>query len=386
MPPLIVIGAALGGAAMFFLDPEKGRRRRAFVRDQAVKASSNVRTFVENGKRDLVHRGSVTTGRLRSLITKRAASDSVLVDRVRSKMGHYVAHPSAIEVTVSGGEVTLSGSIPAHEHDGLVDGVSRVKGVTAVFDGLTVYERAEGLSDISGSSRERDETAQESWAPGTRLVSSAAGTTLTLYALARRSRFAGFVALATGVALLARSATNKPLAKLAGMRGYKGIDVQKTITVDAPVEDVFKFLANYDNFPRFMRNVKSVETFADGRSHWKVAGPAGVIVEWESITTRTEPNELIEWSTIEGSSVEHVGSIDFEPAGAGTRVRLEMSYNPPAGVLGHVVAKLFGADPKSELDEDMMRLKSTLETGKPPRDAVAREGVTENTSPAATPL
>jgi len=379
MPPLILIGAALGGAAMFFLDPEKGRRRRALVRDQAMKASSNVRTFVDSGKRDLVHRGSVATGRLRALITRRPASDPVLVDRVRSKMGHYVAHPSAIEVTASAGEVTLSGSIPAHEHDGLIDGVSRIGGVTAVFDGLTVYERAQGISELSGSSRGRDEAAQETWAPGTRLVSSAAGTTLTLYALARRSRFAGFIAFATGVALIARSATNKPLARLAGMRGYKGIDVQKTLHIDAPVEEVFKFLANYDNFPRFMRNVKSVETFADGRSHWKVAGPAGVTVEWESITTRTEPNELIEWSTIEGSAVEHAGSIDLERSGDGTRVRLEMSYNPPAGALGHVVAKLFGADPKSELDEDMIRLKSTLETGKALSDAALREGA-ENTA------
>ena len=49
-----------------------------------------------------------------------------------------------------------------------------------------------------------------------------------------------------------------------------------------------------------------------------------------------------------------------------------MSYAPPAGVLGHAVARLFGADPKSELDEDLMRLKNTLETGKAPRDAAAQ--------------
>jgi uncharacterized membrane protein len=50
-----------------------------------------------------------------------------------------------------------------------------------------------------------------------------------------------------------------------------------------------------------------------------------------------------------------------------------MSYNPPAGALGHVVAKLFGADPKSELDDDLMRLKRTIETGQPPHDAAAAE-------------
>jgi hypothetical protein len=39
-------------------------------------------------------------------------------------------------------------------------------------------------------------------------------------------------------------------------------------------------------------------------------------------------------------------------------------YNAPAGALGHAVAKLFGADPKSELDDDLVRLKSLIEYGK----------------------
>ena len=133
----------------------------------------------------------------------------------------------------------------------------------------------------------------------------------------------------------------------------------------------FTYLANYDNFPRFMRNVLSVDTYPDGRSHWKVAGPGGMPVEWDAITTRLDFNERIEWSTVQGSTVEHFGEIRLEPASNGTRVHVRMTYNPPAGVVGHAVAKLFGADPKSELDQDLMRLKSTLETGKPPRDAAA---------------
>jgi uncharacterized membrane protein len=64
--------------------------------------------------------------------------------------------------------------------------------------------------------------------------------------------------------------------------------------------------------------------------------------------------------------------IQFERVNGGTRLDVEMSYTPPAGVLGHVVAKLFGADPKSELDEDLLRMKTFLETGKAPRDAAAK--------------
>jgi uncharacterized membrane protein len=65
-----------------------------------------------------------------------------------------------------------------------------------------------------------------------------------------------------------------------------------------------------------------------------------------------------------------------EPFDEGSRVHVRMTYKPPAGALGHAFAKLMGADPKTELDEDMMRLKSALETGKAPRDAAASRVVT----------
>ena len=125
-----------------------------------------------------------------------------------------------------------------------------------------------------------------------------------------------------------------------------------------------------------MRNVRSVEPRAEGQSYWTVAGPAGTTVQWDSVTTRLQPNEHIAWRTVAGSAVQHAGMIYFSPADDGTRVHIDMSYRPPAGALGHVVAKLFGADPKSEFDEDLMRLKSTLETGKAPQDASQRDAGT----------
>lgn len=54
----------------------------------------------------------------------------------------------------------------------------------------------------------------------------------------------------------------------------------------------------------------------------------------------------------------------FEPADGGTRVLVRMSYNPPAGALGHAVAMLFGADPEQAMTEDLVRFKSLLEEGK----------------------
>jgi uncharacterized membrane protein len=47
-----------------------------------------------------------------------------------------------------------------------------------------------------------------------------------------------------------------------------------------------------------------------------------------------------------------------------------MSYNPPAGWLGHGIAAAFGVDPKSSMDTDLVRMKTLIETGHaPPRSA-----------------
>ena len=372
MAPLFLISAALGGAAMYLLDPEHGRRRRARLRDQAVRAQSNVRHILDAGKRDLANRGEVIKGRARSLFKRRKATDDVLEERVRSKMGRYALHPGAIEVAAADGAVTLSGSILAHEHTDLIDAVSQVPGVSDVIDRLIVYETAEGISELQGGRDRggaRSGALQDNWAPATRVAAGAAGTTLALYAL--RGGFRGLIFGTAGALLLLRTTTNKPLRTLAGMSDEGVVDIEKTIQINAPITQVFEYLANYENFPQFMRNIRSVDTKPDGRSHWIVAGPAGTAVEFDSYLTEIVPDSLIAWSSVEGSPVRTFGTLRLAPSGEGTRVHLRMSYSPPAGMLGHVVAKLFGADPKAELDEDMMRLKSTLETGKPPRDAVA---------------
>jgi uncharacterized membrane protein len=122
-----------------------------------------------------------------------------------------------------------------------------------------------------------------------------------------------------------------------------------------------------------MINVREVKVREDGSSHWTVAGPGGISVEWEAVTTRREENRLLAWRTVPGAIVEHAGMIHFERVNGGTRLDIKMSYNPLAGALGHVVAKLFGADPKTKLDEDLLRMKTFLETGKAAHDAAAAQ-------------
>jgi uncharacterized membrane protein len=140
------------------------------------------------------------------------------------------------------------------------------------------------------------------------------------------------------------------------------VDIQKTFFVDAPVEQVYDFWTDYENFPRFMSNVREVQDLGGGRSHWVVSGPGGVPIEWDSVLTEEIPGETIAWRSRPGSMLENAGAVRFSPQGEGTRVDLRLCYNPPAGGAGQAVAELLGADPRAKLNEDLGRLKALLES------------------------
>jgi uncharacterized membrane protein len=100
----------------------------------------------------------------------------------------------------------------------------------------------------------------------------------------------------------------------------------------------------------------------------------GVPVEWDAVVTRDLPRELLAWKSVEGANVESAGIVRFGQNEDGTTsVQVKLSYNPPGGAIGHVVAALFGSDPKTEMDADMLRMKSMIETGVQPHDAAERK-------------
>jgi uncharacterized membrane protein len=178
----------------------------------------------------------------------------------------------------------------------------------------------------------------------------------------------GFGMCAMGGALLARATANENLGAI--LKG-KGIYIEKTLHIDAPVEHVFSYWRNLENFPQWMSHVREIRYVGGDRFHWVVDGPAGRPVEWDSELLNVSENREMTWRAVEGSDVDHTGRVRFEPDGEGSRVHVQLKYAPPGGVIGHAVAKAFGVDPKSEMDDDLLRLKSMIETGRVPRDAAA---------------
>jgi uncharacterized membrane protein len=362
----LLTSVALGAAAMYFFDPQAGRRRRARTRDKVLRAERRLRDAYDVTLRDAQHRATGLQAMSRRLLRREGnVSDETLVGRVRAVLGRHVSHPHAIEVSADGGQIVLSGPILADEVPGLLGAVKHVAGARRVESRLEVHREAGNVSSLQGGvprRGQRFELLQANWSPSARVLVGALGVGL----LMRRGLFSRL----GGAALFARAATNLEFATLFGFSGAEdGIEVQKTICVQAPVDKVFDFWSHFENFPRFMSQVRDVH-IAGNRSHWVVRGPAGMAVEWTSEVVRSEPNALIEWRSTSDSQVKHEGAVRFEPTDdGGTRVTVCLCYVPPAGALGHAVASLFGADPKSEMDADLMRMKSMIETGRAPHDA-----------------
>lgn len=91
----------------------------------------------------------------------------------------------------------------------------------------------------------------------------------------------------------------------------------------------------------------------------------GRISTWDSIIVDDIPGELIGWKSAEGADIANSSHVEFRDAqaGRGTEVTATILYDPPAGALGKIVAKLFQKEPKIQSRRDLRRFKQLMETG-----------------------
>jgi uncharacterized membrane protein len=140
--------------------------------------------------------------------------------------------------------------------------------------------------------------------------------------------------------------------------------LRASITVQQEPQDVYAFWRDLENLPSFMYHLKSVTSESAERSRWVANAPIGQQVQWEAQITDDQPGTRIAWESLQGSSVQNSGSVEFASAPAGgTEVRVTIAYHIPGGTLTKAVASIFGESPEQQVNDDLRRLKQLLETG-----------------------
>jgi uncharacterized membrane protein len=358
----------MGMGLMYVLDPDRGARRRALLRDKAVHVSHVATDMLDKSARDLKYRARGVIAETKGRLNHDEVTDETLVERVRSTMGRYVAHPHAVQVRAVEGRVILSGPVLMHEIERLLAAVRGVRGVRGVESRLEIHKTSSNLPSLQGGVRRRPRRPmflRNRWSPLERVAADFGGAGLALLGVRTRGPL-GYGLTALGGLVLLRSVLNKPVTRTLGLDGGRPVlSFQKTIHVDAPVEEVFAFWSDFENLPRFMAHVREIRRKPGGRWNWIVAGPAGIPVGWDATVTRFEQDKLIAWQSVPEAVIKNAGVVHFDKEADGTtRVDVKLSYTPPLGALGHIVASFFRADPKHAMDDDLLRFQSLLEKGK----------------------
>jgi CBS domain-containing protein len=168
-------GAALGAGLMYFLDPQRGRRRRALVRDSSVRLTHKLRDAADVTRRDLSNRYQGVKSKAQSLFSSshQPHSDEQLKARIRSQLGRVSSHPRAIEVEVHDGRVTLRGPVLSDEAQRVFDAVSAIRGVQHVDNQMEIHQEPGNIAALQGGSTRqgaRWDVLQQRWSPATKAL------------------------------------------------------------------------------------------------------------------------------------------------------------------------------------------------------------------------
>jgi uncharacterized membrane protein len=369
----LITTLGIGAGLMYFLDPQHGERRRTMVRNKANQFVNDIDESLDIAMQDARNRARGVLSEMTARLSDEQIPDWILEERVRSNLGRTGRYTRGINIRAENGRIYLTGPVLGDDQDTLIKAAMRTRGVHGVENQFQVFDNAQDIPALQNAAATRGQTtsmARHNWSPSTRLLSGVGGSLLTLYGLTRKG-VAKPVLGTAGLVLTARGLTNLQTRSLLGLGlGERGIQVQKAINIFAPVDEVYQFWRNFENFPLFMNHVNEISVEENGNtSHWTVKGPADSPYHFTSQITQDIPNELIAWETLPDSEIHSAGFVRFDENRDGsTRVTVQMSYIPPVGVLGHAVAQLFGVDPRQAMHDDLIRLKTLLEEGKTSTD------------------
>jgi uncharacterized membrane protein len=172
------------------------------------------------------------------------------------------------------------------------------------------------------------------------------------------------IAAATTIAGLSMPAVLRWLRRTGSAR--RSVDMRMTVVVERPVSEVFDFCRDFENFPKIVDVLLSVEDSQDGRSHWAVRSPKGDVIEWDAIVTKYVPNTVIAWESVPGSVVRAGGVMRFSPLSPKeTRLDLSLTYQPLRTGLNEALRTLVHASNADRLRAELLQAARDISLAAP---------------------
>jgi uncharacterized membrane protein len=141
------------------------------------------------------------------------------------------------------------------------------------------------------------------------------------------------------------------------------INIRINSVINKPVSEVYSFWRDFENLPKFMNHLSSVNPVNYTTSEWTAKGPIGIgKISWKAEVIKDEKDRLISWNSLPGSSIQNAGKVVFKPKGKATEIDVTISYHAPLGVAGESAAKLLNPYFEKMVKDDILNFKAYLES------------------------
>jgi uncharacterized membrane protein len=145
-------------------------------------------------------------------------------------------------------------------------------------------------------------------------------------------------------------------------------DVLRSVTVQKSLAEVYGAWKQPALLEQAFTHVAAVAAQPSGELRWTLRDPLGHEHTWNMEVVDDRQNERISWGAGPGAPFTKTMTASVRPAPGdrGTELTLQLRIEPPSGVLGSVLKKLFGKAPAWVAERALGNMKSLLEAGELP--------------------
>jgi uncharacterized membrane protein len=154
----------------------------------------------------------------------------------------------------------------------------------------------------------------------------------------------------------------KRLSENVSVPHEKGVHLVRSITIDRPIAELYKFWHDLSRLPEAFKHIESIQFLGNNKAHVTLKLPGNLSTEFDAEIYTDVPNEVISWRSLPDSELANAGSIRFRDTGKGTEVEMTVEYVPPGGALGKTIAEIIGKFPSEYLAGFLREFKELMET------------------------